>query len=107
MSETQMVTIKKNVYPDVQVVISKESYGDKIEFKLLSFVKSESVIIEEDCNEDGFPDRNSYRSPQYIACRLTEDVIEICDPKFGWIPADERLNEEYKSILADKELLNE
>lgn len=105
MDQPRMVTIKKNLLPDVQVVISKETYGNKIEHKLLSFVKSESVLIEENCSEDGIPDRDSYRGPEYHACRLTDDVIEVCDPKYGWIPADEKLNDEYKSILADKELL--
>lgn len=106
MSDIQMVTIKKNVFPDVQVVISRKKYNDEIEYYLVSFVKSESVIIAEECTEDGIF-KKSYKDPEFYACRMNDDMIEICDTKMGWIPAYPELNDEYKSILADKELLSE
>lgn len=101
------VTIKKNVPADLQVVVKTQRYDDKYEYKLLSLVISENIIIEEDCNEEGFPDRDSYKEPVYGACKITNDVIEVCHNKLGWVPADPKLNDAYADVLADKALLEE
>lgn len=105
MSETHYVSIKKNVYPDLQVVISHKKYNDELEYTLLSFVKSEGIIVEETCSEEGVPDRNSYKEPEYYACRLSDDIIEVCDKKMGWVPAIDELNKAWAEYLAEKAIL--
>lgn len=101
------VTIKKNVSADLQAVVATESYGGKFEYHLLSLVISESILIEEECNDEGIPDRDSYKEPIYGACRINNDVIEVCHQKLGWVPADPKLNDAYREVLADKALLGE
>jgi len=101
------VTIKKNVLADLQVKVTTTKYNNELEYNLLSLVISENIIVEESCNEDGVPDRGSYKEPAYGACRLNDDIIEICHPKLGWVPADNKLNEAYASMLAEKALLGE
>lgn len=99
------VTIKKNIPADLQVVVAGEY--SKTDYRLLSLVISEGILIEEECNEEGIPYRDSYKEPAYSACRINNDTIEICHKKLGWVPADEKLNDAYREMLADKVLLEE
>jgi len=107
METPQMVTIKKNVIPDAQAVVNRKKYSDQIQHYLLSLVISESVIVEEKCDENGCPERGSYEQPEYKACRMNKDIIEVCASKIGWIPADKELNDVYAEALAEKALLEE
>lgn len=106
MEQPMMVTIQKHFLPDTQVVIRREEYNREKHF-LVSLVISESVIVEEECDEEGFPKRGFTERPEYKACRLNKDIIEICDVKYGWMPAEEELNSAYANTLADKALLEE
>jgi len=101
------VTIKKHFPADLQVVVAIPKYNNELEYTLLSLVIAESIIVEEPCTEEGIPDGKLYREPRYGACRMNDDIIEICHDELGWIPADEKLNEAYSNILAEKALLED
>lgn len=107
MEEIQTVVIKKTLFPDAQAVINRERYNGDVEYKLVSLLLSENMIIVEDCDEDGLPSRSSYREPEYYACRLNSDMIEMMDIKVGWVPTWEELNRAHFDKLANKELLGD
>ena len=97
-----LVEIKKFVKPDLVVIDIRKTYSG-IEHFRLSFVFKESLVAEEQCDEEGNP-TNGYRDTIYCACKLEGDEVIYMSPKFGWM-VHEKATEKHANEIAEKELL--
>ena len=96
-----MIEIRKFFKPDLEIVRPNRRYpGDWEKF---SAVFSEHIMVVQNCFENG-EEKDSW-TKCYYACRITNDVIEICIPKYGWVTAYDDINQKYKEEIAEKILL--
>ncbi len=103
-----MIEIRKFVEPDLVLTIGvKEKYtnSNRTHTKQ-SIIFSEQIMVIQECDIHG--NLTPYgEEGRYLACRVVDEVIEICDNFRGWIRADEKLQEMYKNEIVDKVILGE
>jgi len=103
--EGSLIEIKKYVLPDLTIIESVEQYDKKYEYFKYSFAFSESIVLIEDCDEEGNT-KYSYREKTYRACKLDGDDVYIVDPKIGWIK-HVLASAHWHDKIAEREILGE
>lgn len=102
-----MIEIRKWIQADLTIILPKPegSYSSSSHYKY-SVVLSDSLMVVTECNDDG--GHSGYGSSnKYYAIKKIDDKLEICIPKFGWIPVYEEIQNAYNSETVDKIVLGD
>ena len=101
-----MIEIKKWVKPDIIKILHKTNNYSSEKFTQYSILIEQSIMVTHDCHEDG--EIESYkRDGKYFGLRVNKDIIEVCIPKYGWIPVYEEIQEIYNNEIAEKAIFGE
>ena len=100
-----MIELRKWIEPDISMLLPKpEGSYTSVTYFTYSILFKEQILVITPSNEDGTGTGYGSTS-KYYGLRLVEDKIEVCIPKFGWIPIYEEIQNKYNDTIADKEIL--
>ena len=101
-----MIEIRKWIKPDLTIVLPKpdSSYASSTHIKY-SIIFKDGLLVTTECGEDGYRKYND--GNKYYGLKIIEDKIEVCIPKFGWIPVYEEIQNAYNSETVDKIVLGD
>jgi hypothetical protein len=101
--ENEFVQVTKFVEADITLVEMKRNYKGDPEYYKVSFLFKEGLYTIIQSDQDGNVEK--YRSRNYGACKLDEDIILFMDTSHGWLP-HEQATKEWANRIAERELLD-
>ena len=66
---------------------------------------SENILTTIPCDEDGEVNEDYCSSETYGAILEKNDTLMTCIRKKGWVPVNDEIDKEYKSYIAERDLL--
>ena len=99
-----MIEIKQWIKPDITKVLPNENAYSSDKYNKFSVLIKQQIMIIHACDEEG--NVTGYRNDgKYYGLRMDEDIIQVCIPKFGWIPVYDAIQEIYNSEIAEQAIL--